>query len=222
MGADRNVVARQDEGTVRAAYDVVAPTYADHFRSTEAEAPLDLAMVEHFASLLPDGATVLDAGCGAGRMLPLLAGLGCHVEGVDLSPAMVSRARVDHPDFVTRQGSLTDLPHADETFDGVFSWYSTIHSPDAELPRLAAELRRVARPNGVVLVAFQSGSGVRDVAPAYAAHGLDVVLERYNRTPDQVVDVLAGAGMTEVARMEQKPLSDKERDAQAVVIARVS
>jgi len=222
MGVDRDVVARQDEETVQAAYDVVADTYADHFRSTEPEAPLDLAMVEHFVALLPQGAAVLDAGGGAGRMLPVLAGLGCQVEGVDLSPAMVGRARADHPEFVTTQGSLTDLPHGDETFDGVFSWYSTIHSPDAELPRIAAELRRVAGPNGLVLVAFQSGSGVRDVAPAYAAHGLDVVLERYNRTPDQVVDVLAGAGMTEVARMERKPLSDKERDAQAVVIARVS
>jgi SAM-dependent methyltransferase len=221
MGQTGLVRAGQGEGAVRAAYDVVADLYADRFPSTEPEAPLDLAMVEHFVSLLPDGAAVLDAGCGAGRMMPLLAGLGCRVEGVDLSPEMVRRARADHPELVTRQGSLTDLPHGDETFDGVFSWYSTIHSPDAELPRIAAELRRVTRSNGVVLVAFQSGTGVRDVAPAYAAHGLEVALERYNRTTDQVVDVLIDAGMTEVARMEREPLSDNERDAQAVVIARV-
>ena len=66
---------------MRLAYDEVADTYADHFRSTEPELPVELAMIEHFASLLPGDRRVLDAGCGAGRMLPLLAALGCQVEG---------------------------------------------------------------------------------------------------------------------------------------------
>ena len=47
-------------------------------------------MVEHFVSLLPGERRVLDAGCGAGRMMPVLAAHGCRVEGVDLSPEMVA------------------------------------------------------------------------------------------------------------------------------------
>ena len=86
----------QDEPAVRSAYDEVADTYADHFRSTEPELPVELAMVEHFASLLGGGRRVLDAGCGAGRMMPVLAQHGCRVEGVDLSPEMVRRSRRDH------------------------------------------------------------------------------------------------------------------------------
>ena len=74
------------------AYDEVADSYADHFRSTEPEQPVELAVVAHFASLLPGRREVLDAGCGAGRMMPLLAGLGCAVTGMDLSPGMVRRA----------------------------------------------------------------------------------------------------------------------------------
>ena len=90
------------EHGVRAAYDDVADLYADHFRATEAEQPVDVAMIEHFVSLLTsaDGARprVLDAGCGAGRMLPLLARFGA--DGQAAKPPTVYRAL----EFLERQG----------------------------------------------------------------------------------------------------------------------
>lgn len=212
------MVETQGEHEVRAAYDEVADTYADRFRTTEPELPLELAMVEHFASLLTGDRRVLDAGCGAGRMLPLLAELGCVAEGVDLSPEMVRRAQADHPEFATRVGSIAELPFEDTSFDGVFSWYSTIHGDDDALASAASEFGRVLRPGGLVLVAFQSGSGVQDVSEAYRRHGHDVELVRYRRNVDQVVDALGSAGFTEVARLERRAVGH-ERDGQAVVLA---
>lgn len=208
----------QDELAVRLAYDEVADTYADHFRSTEPELPVELAMIEHFASLLPGDRTVLDAGCGAGRMLPVLAGLGCRVEGVDLSPRMIDRSRRDHGSFPSQVASIADLPFPDGSFDGVFSWYSTIHSPDTDLPRIVSEVSRVLRPAGLFLVAFQSGRGVQDVSDSYRRCGHHVVLHRYNRTPDEVGHVIASAGLAEIARFE-RAASSNERDGQAVLIA---
>jgi cyclopropane fatty-acyl-phospholipid synthase-like methyltransferase len=114
-----------DELSVRRAYDEVADTYADHFRSTEPELAVELSMVEHFASLLSGERRVLDAGCGAGRTMPVLAALGCRVQGIDLSPNMIRRSRRDHSSFPSQVASLTELPFADESFDGVFSWYSS-------------------------------------------------------------------------------------------------
>lgn len=207
-----------DELSVRRAYDQVADTYADHFRSTEPELPVELAMIDHFGSLLTGERRVLDAGCGAGRMMPVLAALGCRVQGIDLSPNMIRRSRRDHASFPSEVGSLTELPFADESFDGVFSWYSTIHSPDADLPRIFGEARRVLRPSGLVLVAFQVGRGVQDVSENYRRHGHDIVLERYRRTPEDVSEVLAHAGLTEVARLV-RAAAGTERDAQAVLIA---
>src|SRR5690348_12567432 len=131
---DSGVTNPQDELAVRLAYDEVADTYADHFRATEPEMPVELAMVQHFTTLLSGERRVLDAGCGAGRMMPHLAALGCRVEGVDLSPEMIRRSRRDHSSFPAQVASLTDLPFKDESFEGVFLWYSTIHSPDADLP----------------------------------------------------------------------------------------
>jgi len=209
-----------DEGHVRAVYDAVADDYADHFRTTEPEQPIELAMVAHFASLLPQpDPDVLDAGCGAGRMLPVLADAGCRAVGVDLSVGMVRRAQRDHPGFGTRVASIAALPFPDDSFDGFFSWYSTIHTPDDDLGTVFAEAGRVLRPGGHVLVAFQSGTGAREVGQGYRRLGHDVQLHRHDRTPDHVAGELRAAGFAEVARLLRAPVAPEQTD-QAVVIAR--
>jgi hypothetical protein len=57
------------------------------------------------------------------------------------------------------------------------------------------------------------------VADAYRRHGHDVRLERYNRTAAVVAELLAAAGLQEVARLERRPAGAHERDGQAVLIA---
>jgi SAM-dependent methyltransferase len=205
---------------VKAVYDKVASDYADHFPSTEPEQPIELAMVTHFASLLPaTSSDVLDAGCGAGRMLPVLAGAGCHAVGVDLSESMIRRAQQDHPDFDTRVGSITALPYPDNSFDGLFYWYSTIHTPDEELTIVFAEACRTLRPEGHVLVAFQAGQGLQEVGHGYRRLGHDVQLHRHDRTPDHMANEMRSAGLAEVARLVRSP-AGTERTHQAVIIAR--
>jgi ubiquinone/menaquinone biosynthesis C-methylase UbiE len=213
------MVRSQDEAVVQAAYDEVADFYADHFPSTDPELPIELAMIDQFANLLPEPRHVLDAGCGAGRLLPVLASRGCHVEGVDLSPGMVRRAQHDHPTFTTQAASLTDLPFLDASFDGYLSWYSTIHSPDEDLPRIFGEAQRVLRPGGFFIAAFQLGNGALDASAAYRRHGFDITLVRYARTTTYMASVMAAAGFLELARLERHPTSS-ERDSRAVLIAR--
>ena len=212
-------MTQQGEERTRTAYDTVADLYADTFTATEPEQPLELAMIDHFVTSLGESPRVLDAGCGAGRLLPLLAARGCRPQGVDLSPGMVRRARADHPAYRCTVGSLTDLAFSDDEFDGVLSWYSTIHTPDADLDRVLAEMARVLRPGGHLLLAFQVGEGARDIGPGFAAHGLRVTLDRYHRSVLEVASRLERLGMPVVARLERGPLGS-ETDPQAVVIAR--
>ena len=204
---------------VQRCYDEVADTYADHFPSTEPEQPVDLAMIAHFAALLGEGRRVLDAGCGAGRMMPLLAGLGCEVRGVDLSPGMVRRGRVDHPEFDIEVASLIDLPFGDGEVDGVFAWYSTIHTPDAGLPGVLAELGRVLRHDGLLLLAFQTGHGVREVGAGFRQRGHDVQLDRYHRSAADIARMLGDGDFRVVATLDRGPVG-AEADGQPVVIAR--
>src|SRR5690242_17532366 len=66
--------------------------------------------------LLPEvaGGRVLDIGCGQGRMSRHLAGLGAEVTGVDVSAAMLGRARAAGPAAIT-------YIHADITGD--LAWW---------------------------------------------------------------------------------------------------
>lgn len=210
---------RAEKELTRTAYDTVADAYADRIRGTEPEQAIDVAMIDLFASLLPEPRLVLDAGCGPGRMLPYLTGLGCDVEGVDLSPRMAARAQHDHPQFPVRVMSLTDLEHPDDHFDGVFSWYSTIHNPDEDVDRMVAEMARVLRPEGLLLLAFQTGQGMRRVGKDFQAMGYDVVMNRYHRRVSQVAEVIERHGSGLVATLDREPMGT-EPDGQAVLIAR--
>lgn len=208
---------------VQRAYDTVAGTYADYFTDASAESPLDRAMVDAFAAAVTDmdePGQVLDAGCGAGRMSRYLADRGCAVQGVDLSPGMVEMARRDHPGLEFGVASLTELPFPDDTFAGVMVWYSAIHTPPQGQLQIFAEVARVLRPGGHVLVGLQSGEGTRDASAAYARFGHDIELERYLYTPDEVAAVLEGAGLTEVARMVRRP-REGERDDQSALLAQL-
>ncbi len=222
----RDQALPQDATVVADAYDAIAADYADTFRGTEPEQTIELAMIDDFAATLRERAAdggvaprVLDAGCGAGRMLPYLAARGCDVVGVDLSPGMLARARRDHPTYRTVLGSLTDLPLADGSVDGVFAWYSLIHVPDAALGGALAEAARVVRPGGSLLLACQVGRGTRDIGASLRARGHDVVLPRHHRLPDEVAAALADAGFVETARLVRAPRG-AEADPQAVLAAR--
>lgn len=207
---------------VRTTYDMAAEEYAFRFPGTEPEQAVDLAMIDHFLSqLAPSSQDVLDAGCGTGRMSRYLADRRCLVHGVDVSSGMIAMARRDHPDIDTRVASITNLPFADTRFDGILYWYSIIHVADADVAAAFREARRVLRPNGVVLVAFQAGEGVRDVAAGLRKLGYDVTLTRFHRTPDQVSALLAAADFTEAARLVRGPLAG-EKDDQAFILARTT
>ena len=206
---------------VRLAYDTVAADYAAYFPDTRAEASTDVAMIDAFAEAVVaagDDPPVLDAGCGTGRISRRLADRGCRVRGVDLSPGMVAMARRDNPDLMFGVGSLTALPCPDDRFGGVLLWYSIIHTPPAGHARIFAEAARVLRPGGHLLVGFQAGHGIRDVAPAYRRFGHDVRLERHLCTADEIAARLQAAGLREVCRMVRRP-RDGERDDHAALLA---
>jgi SAM-dependent methyltransferase len=202
----------------RAAYDMVAADYASLLERELERSPLDRALLGHFAELvgLEGGGPVVDVGCGPGRLTGHLAALGLDVSGIDLSPGMVAEARQWHPDLDFRTGTLAALDLADASVTGVVAWYSIIHTPAALLPQVFAELHRVIRPNGLLLLAFQAGGfSVRHEQ----AYGHAVTFDAHRHDADQVTAQLADAGFSVTVRTERAP-QDYEKTPQAFLLAR--
>ena len=94
--------------------------------------------------------TVADIGCGNGRYLAGLRQRGHSgaVIGLDLSEGMAREARAYAS---TAVADAQRLPLRTDSVDVVLCLHMLYHVPD--IPRAAAELRRVTRPGGVILVA---------------------------------------------------------------------
>lgn len=208
--------------SVREAYNTVAASYARLLADVSFESALDLAMVRQFADAVSSGtpdAGILDAGCGAGRMISHLETLGISdPEGVDLSEAMIEEARTAHPHRRFKIGDLSALPYPDRHFRGVLAWYSVIHTPPNQLPDVITELARVTRPGGHVLLGFQAGTGHRTLDRAY---GHAVALTAYLHDPAAVAGHFVRHGFTIAAELtrEARPI---EAQAQAFILARRS
>jgi SAM-dependent methyltransferase len=202
---------------VQAAYDTVAADYAVLLRDELDGLPIDRAVLAAFAELVQaDGpGVVADLGCGPGRVTAHLDALGLTVFGVDLSSAMVAEARAAHPRLRFERGSMHALDLDDGELAGVVAWYSIIHTPPDHRPRLFAELARVLRPGGHLLVAFQVGDEHVHLDRAY---GHPLSLDVHRLPPDRIADELADAGVAITARVIREP-TGREAQQQAFLIA---
>jgi SAM-dependent methyltransferase len=99
---------------------------------------------------LPRESHVLEAGCGAGRILRSLAGLGyCNLTGMEISMSRLRYMRHAGPDCA-RLVCSDQVPFANGTFDAVVSAAVIEHVPDPKA--WLAELARVTRPGGIVSI----------------------------------------------------------------------
>lgn len=102
---------------------------------------------------LPDGAEVLDLGCGPGNSTQVLADhfAGAHVTGADNSVPMLERARADHPALSFVELDATgDLSAHEGHYDLVFSNACLHWVPDH--PTLIPRLLGMLAPGGQLAV----------------------------------------------------------------------
>ncbi|WP_327745240.1 class I SAM-dependent methyltransferase [Streptomyces europaeiscabiei] len=187
----------------RASYDTVAADYEKLLRDELASSPFERAMLDVFAErvLGAGGGHVADLGCGPGRVTGHLASLGLDICGIDLSPEMIAVARWAHPRLGFDVGTMTALDFADGSLAGALAWYSTVHTPPAELPPLFGEFYRVLAPGGLLAMAYKVGDESVHLAHAYG-HPLD--LDVYRFPPDLIAELLGDAGFVESARLVQE------------------
>ena len=134
--------------------------------------PIERLLLEAFAP--PPPAAVLDLGCGAGRTTAALGRLGYRPVGIDLSAPLLAEARRRHPELDLRRMDAARLEFPEESFDAALFSYNGIDCiyPVAERRRCLAEILRVLRPGGALVLSSHNllgalGSGGLRYARGY-------------------------------------------------------
>ncbi|KKJ94633.1 bifunctional 2-polyprenyl-6-hydroxyphenol methylase/3-demethylubiquinol 3-O-methyltransferase UbiG [Micromonospora sp. HK10] len=153
--------------------------YIDRFRQLAAEGADLAGEARLLDALVAPGARILDAGTGTGRVAAALAARGHTVVGVDADPALIEAARVDHPGprFLVADLAELDLPAQGEPepFDAalIAGNVMVFVAPGTE-PDVLARVAAHVRPDGLVVVGFDTGRGypLADLDAHAAAAGL--------------------------------------------------
>jgi ubiquinone/menaquinone biosynthesis C-methylase UbiE len=117
--------------------------------------PVARAVCAAHGMAIPNGARVLDFGCGGGRHVDEFAAAGFDAHGVDRPVDALIAAWRDRPDAGWRFAPSSpsgDLPHPDDSFDFCYSTSVLEHVMDYERP--LAEIVRVLKPGSPTLHVF--------------------------------------------------------------------
>jgi ubiquinone/menaquinone biosynthesis C-methylase UbiE len=159
-----------DKSATRAYYDEFAIGYERHRSPNDPNgyhAMLDDLEVDLVRRYGVNG-DVLECGCGTGLILERIAEFARHAAGLDLSPGMLEKARARGLDV--HEGSVTELPFPDASFDVTCSFKVLAHVP--EIGRALREMARVTRPGGVILAEFYNAISLRALAKRFGPAGL--------------------------------------------------
>ncbi|HVT13878.1 MAG TPA: class I SAM-dependent methyltransferase [Fimbriimonadaceae bacterium] len=178
------------------------------------------------------GQKACDIGCGEGRFCRILSHRGASVVGLDPTIPLLGEARRKDPSGHYIEGVAEALPFADETFDLTVSYLVLIDVLDYRTA--IAEMARVTRPGGKVLVANMSsfcttladpwirdddeGRGIRVVVEDYLHDRADIVewagirIVNYHRPLSGYMRAFLDAGLS-LAAFEEPTLTPGQIEA---------
>lgn len=133
--------------------------HAEEFTASTFEVDME-SLYQPFLAELPEGARILDVGCGSGRDTLAFKNKGYQLDAIDYSEELVKKA--------TR---LTGIPiklksfyEVDdyEAYDGIWACASLLHCERSRLAEVLEKMVQALKPNGVLYMSFKYGNGDRE------------------------------------------------------------
>lgn len=177
-----------DEQTL-AVYDARVDDYIKMTRRSEIDPDL-----VRFMKHLPNGAKVLDLGCGPATSSVILRENGFLPDPVDASSKMVRMANERH-DIGARIATFDQIDEV-QVFDGVWANFSLLHARRGEMPGYLAAIHKALKQGGIFHIGMKTGKGEErdDIGRFYTYYTqdeLNILLEAAGFT---ILDFTIGSG----------------------------
>lgn len=140
-------------------YDKIARNYAKIFDYKDSSLPYLGDFLASVKSATKDDFSILDLGCGTGRIAQFFSDKGCEVTGLDLSKKMIEIARKKHPKIKFLHKDMTKINFADKSFNAVSIVCSLFHLEKKQIPELITKVHRMLKENGFLLIIIHEGEG---------------------------------------------------------------
>jgi ubiquinone/menaquinone biosynthesis C-methylase UbiE len=174
---------------VERGYDRIADTFATWRDRIEGDPRAEWA--NDLVERLPEGASVLELGCGAGSEETVELAQRFRLTGVDVSREQIRRARERVPGAEFVHADFLELDAPDESFDAVCSFYVLNHVPRELLGQLFDRIARWLRRGGLAMHAFGVGDN-----PGWSGDWLGAETFFAGYEPAENTRVVSAAGLT--------------------------
>ena len=133
--------------------------HAEEFTASTFEVDME-SLYQPFLAELPEGARILDVGCGSGRDTLAFKKKGYQVDSIDYSKELVKKA-----------SRLTAIPiklksfyEVDdyEAYDGIWACASLLHCERSRLAEVIGKLISALKPGGMLYMSFKYGTTERE------------------------------------------------------------
>lgn len=172
-------------------YDAIANDYV------EARSSVGVELIENWASHLPEGASILDLGCGHGLPItPALLKAKLDVWAIDASPNMVRLYQASFPNLRVSCETVESSKFFERRFDAVIAIGLLFLLPEAGQTRLIKKVAAALNPGGRLLFS----------APRERGEWHDLLTDRLSTSLGEAAysDALQRAGLTRLKQYKDE------------------
>lgn len=172
-------------------YNDIAIEYCDEFGENDNYNKY----IDKWLNLVGSG-KILDVGCGCGKNCNYINSFDGFIStGIDFSDNMLEEARKRNPSVEVFKMDMTELSFDDNSFDGILSNCSMIHTPIELVPQTLLGFKRVLKENGRLLLILLEGNGEEMVEEPYRA-GQNVFVYTKFYSLEEIIGILHNSGFS--------------------------
>ncbi len=146
---------RQIYNNTQSVYEKQAPDWHKFCTQTLFEKPF----LDHFISYLPQGASLLDLGCGSGiAIAAYFLEAAFDVTGIDYSDSMIALAKAHYPQGTWHVQDIRYI-QLNQRFDAVYSWHGFFHLSVEEQKEALPKIAGLVKSGGSLMLTVGTAEG---------------------------------------------------------------